>query len=165
MIVYRMAIEKDLNCIAKVFKDATLNMYKKGIFQWDKTYPSREILREDIKKEQMFIGLFEGEIVCAYVLNRECNNGYENGIWEYSHSSYSVIHRLCVAPKYQNMGIGSHTLKHIERQLKRLGIECVRLDCFISNPYARRMYEKNGYSIVGHTDFSTRRFLLMEKRL
>ena len=165
MIVYRMAIEKDLRNIHKLFNEATSNMYKKGIFQWESAYPGIEILKEDINKEQMFIGLKDGDIACAYVINRQWESVYENGHWKGKNFNCCVIHRLCVAPKYQNEGIGSQTLKHIEGQLRNWGIDSIRTDCYIMNPYARKMYEKSGYTAVGHADLKRGRFLLFEKEL
>ena len=100
-----------------------------------------------------------------YVINKECDEEYSDGNWKYPDSSYSVIHRLCVNPKYQNQGIGKLTLQHIERQVKKQGSETIRLDVFSLNPYALKMYKKLGYSKTGEVHWRKGKFYLMEKKI
>jgi len=73
--------------------------------------------------------------------------------------------RLCVSADSQNKGIGSKLLAHIEEQVKNMGYSSVRLDVFSENPYALKLYEKNGYEKRGHADWRKGRFFLMEKTL
>lgn len=73
-------------------------------------YPDKYILQNDIIKKQLYIGKIESVIVCIYVLNGDCDEQYINGNWKYSNATYSVIHRMCVNPKFQNQGIGALTI-------------------------------------------------------
>ena len=100
-----------------------------------------------------------------YVINQECDKAYQNGEWKYPDCEYRIIHRLCVNPVYQNQGIGTQTLSHIERELRKSGIEAVRLDVFSNNPFALSLYSNNGYKKVGYADWRKGRFYLMEKLL
>ena len=72
---------------------------------------------------------------------------------------------LRVSPSFQHNGIGNVVLRHIEKQLIEAGYDSVRLDVFTQNPYALRLYEKNGYVKRGFADWRKGRFLLMEKKL
>jgi len=56
-------------------------------------------------------------------------------------------------------------LLHIEEQIKNMGYLSIRLDVFSENPYALKLYEKNGYEKRGHADWRKGRFFLMEKTL
>ncbi|WP_242874671.1 MULTISPECIES: GNAT family N-acetyltransferase [Clostridium] len=78
-------------------------------------------------------------------MNSDCDEQYINGNWKYQNATYNVIHRMCVNPKFQNQGIGALTLKHIERKLKSERVETIRLDVFSLNPFALKMYHKQGY--------------------
>ena len=78
---------------------------------------------------------------------------------------FYVIHRLCVNPKFQNQGIGTQTMKHIEKQVLSKGIDVIRLDAFTLNPFALKMYEKLGYTKVGDVNWRKGKFHLMEKKL
>ena len=164
-ISFRKAKESDLNDVFQVVTDAIAEMNRNNIFQWDEFYPDRELLKEDISKNQLFLGRADGEIASIYVLNSECEEEYEDGEWQYPDASFGVIHRLCVNPKLQNKGVGRMTVEHIEEALKAEGIEAIRIDAFTLNPFALKMYDKLGFSKVGTVDWRKGRFWLMEKKL
>ena len=162
---YRKGTEADLDAVFSVFRAAIAEMDRNGIPQWDELYPDKEILAEDISKNELFIGTIGGEIACVFVLNSECDEEYEIGEWQYPDASFCVIHRLCVNPKFQNRGVGLETMKYIEAELKKEGFESIRFDAFTLNPYALRLYDKLGYAKVGYVDWRKGRFILMEKKL
>ena len=74
-----------------------------------------------------------------------------------------IVHRLCVNPQYQNIGIGTKTMMKIEDMVKKMGVNSIRLDAFTENPQALRLYEKLGYTTTGYADWRKGRFALMEK--
>ncbi len=160
-----LAQKEDLDNVLTMFAGAINEMNSNGIDQWDRMYPDRNLLEEDIIKRQLFIGLYKGIVVSAYVLNRECDEQYVNGKWKYPDSTYYVIHRLCVNPIYQNKGIGTLTMLHIENEIRKMGIDTIRLDVFTLNPYAVKMYEKLGYLKVGFVHWRKGKFYLMEKKV
>lgn len=164
-ILFRQAQENELEEIYHIFVLAIESMIQHNIFQWDELYPDKEILKQDIKKKQLYIGLSNKKIVCAYVLNQECDEQYNNGNWQYPEAQYCVIHRLCVNPEAQNKGIGTLTMEYIEKEVIKAGVSSIRLDAFTQNPYAIQLYKKLDYHVVGYADWRKGRFCLMEKRL
>ena len=78
-----LAQKEDLGIVMSIFTDAINEMNSKGIYQWDSIYPTRNTLEEDIKKKQLYIGIYEGTVVSAYVLNQEYDEQYANGEWKY----------------------------------------------------------------------------------
>lgn len=164
-ILFRSAVETDLDDVYQVFVSAIVEMNRCNIPQWDEIYPDREILKDDILKKQLYLGIINNEIASAYVVNQECDEQYRNGKWHFPNASFCVIHRLCVNHKFQNKGIGTVTMEHIESELKNKGIETIRLDAFTLNPYALRMYEKLGYIKVGCANWRKGQFYLLEKKL
>lgn len=162
---FLLAQKEDLDSIFSMFTDAINKMNENNIYQWDNIYPDRNILKEDISKGELYIGLYDGKIASAYVINQECDEQYSNGHWKYPESKYYVIHRLCVNPVFQNKGIGKLTMNHIENEIKKMGINTIRLDAFTLNPYAISMYEKLGYAKVGFANWRKGKFYLMEKRI
>ncbi len=160
-----LAQKEDLGIVMSIFTDAINEMNSKGIYQWDSIYPTRNTLEEDIKKKQLYIGIYEGTVVSAYVLNQEYDEQYANGECKYPNSTYYVVHRLCVNPRFQNKGIGTLTMLHIENEVKKMGVDTIRLDAFTLNPYAVKMYEKLGYSKVGLANWRKGKFYLMEKKI
>lgn len=164
-ISYRIANIDDLDDISRIVNNAVKQLEHEKIYQWDSIYPTKEDFRKDIKKNQLYTGIINDKIVVVYALNKNCDEQYRNGEWQYIGDNYNVIHRLCVSPDCQNKGIAHKTLLHIESELRVLGIEAIRLDAFCENPYALKLYSNNGYQKVGIANWRKGRFLLMEKLL
>lgn len=155
----------DLNIIIDIFKNAINEMNDNNISQWDEIYPTSEILKEDILKKEMYVGIKGDTIVSVIVVNNEFDEQYKNGDWKYADESFAVVHRLCVNPIYQNQKIGQATMSMLEEILKKDGIESIRLDAFSLNPYALKMYRALGYQKVGETNWRKGLFYLLEKKL
>ena len=162
---YSKADINDLEEIYSLYQNAIIAMEKDNIHQWDEVYPDKDILKEDITKNQMYIGKTDNKITVCFVLSEECDEEYKNGCWKYTDSRFNVIHRLCVNPLFQNQGIAAKTLEYIENLSKSEGYDSIRLDCFTQNPYSRKLYDKAGYSITGYADWRKGRFELREKKL
>ena len=164
-MIYRLAKETDIDKICSLVESAVRKMELQQIFQWDNLYPTKADFLDDVQKQQLFIGMSNNDISVVYVLNKDSDKEYENGAWKYPNSEYRIIHRLCVNPEYQNRGIAKSTLIHIEKELREMGIETIRLDVFSNNPFALSLYQNNGYKKVGNADWRKGRFYLMEKHL
>ena len=162
---YSKANINDLEEIYSLYQNAIIAMEKDNIHQWDEIYPDKDILKEDITKNQMYIGKTDNKIAVCFVLSEECDEEYKNGFWKYPDSRFNVIHRLCVNPLFQNQGIAAKTLEYIENLSKSEGYDSIRLDCFTQNPYSKKLYDKAGYSITGYADWRKGRFELREKKL
>lgn len=106
-----------------------------------------------------------GTIAAVYVVNCECDEQYRNADWKGSEDSFRVIHRLCVHPMYQHRGLGKEILDHIEADLRRQGVQAIRLNAFSRNPYALALYRDQGYTMTGTADWRKGRFYLMEMLL
>lgn len=164
-IEYKIACLDDLKEICMLVNNAINTMIMQNILQWDNLYPNEEVLREDIIKQQLYVGIVDNHIAVIYVLNQDCDEAYKNGKWKYEYKPYYVVHRLCVNPLFQNKGIAQLTMQHIEKELLLLGITSIRLDAFTKNPYALKLYDKLGYSKVGYANWRKGKFYLMEKYL
>lgn len=164
-ISYRTANIDDLDDTFKLIKNAVKQMEHDNIDQWDSIYPTKEDLRSDIWKKELYVGTINNRIIVIYALNKECDQQYENGKWQYVGNDFNVIHRLCVLPDFQKKGIAHTTLLHIENELRFLGMKAIRLDVFCENPYALKLYSDNGYLKVGIANWRKGNFFLMEKLL
>ena len=162
---YRLGTINDLDDVCLLVSDAITEMGRHGIFQWDELYPTRHDFEEDIKKDSLFVVLDEGALMAFYVISGECDEQYGNGHWQCADETAYVLHRFCVSPRMQNKGIGKAVLTHIEKQIKDLGYQSVRLDTFTQNPFAQRLYRHSGYEPTGYADWRKGRFDLMEKKL
>ena len=160
---FRLATIEDLPEICSMIEQAKQLMSEQGIEQWDDIYPVYEDFEEDIKKKTLYLAQKRDLLAAIYVISEECDDEYLKCEWK--SKKPCIIHRFCVSPSFQNKGIGKTVLQHIEEQLFDAGYDSVRLDVFTQNPYALRLYEKNGYVDRGYADWRKGRFLLMEKKL
>lgn len=161
----RKADSRDLDQIFDLFRKAIRVMNNLGIHQWDIFYPTKKILRTDISEGQLYVCETEGRIASVFVLNEEYDAVYDQADWKYPDGRFAIIHRLCVHPDFQRIGVGSETLRLIEDLAREKGYSSLRLDVFSQNPYSNRMYAKLGYEKTGEAHWRKGIFWLMEKRI
>lgn len=162
---YRKGTKDDLKAIDTLVSDAIRHMESQGIMQWDENYPTHEDFRRDIESGNLYVGCDKEKLAVVYVLNQEFDDAYKTGKWQDESKSFHIIHRLCVNPKYQNQGIARMALECIESDLKKAGVDAVRLDVFTENPYALKLYTGCGFQTVGKVKWHKGDFYLMEKYL
>lgn len=160
---YRLAQYDDLDEICNLIKKAIIEMECHEIYQWDECYPSRENFESDIKEKTLHLVFEKDRFAAVYVINKECEEEYDECTWKGRDEDSYIMHRLCVSPDFQHKGIGKEVLLHIEEQVKEMGGNSIRLDVFSENPFALHLYEKNGYERRGQAEWRMRKFFLMEK--
>lgn len=174
-LIFRKAELCDAKPVFDFVRNAVNLMISQKIFQWDEIYPTYEDFERDIKNGEAFVAEFaenttenfenHKKIAAIYVLNKECDEAYKTGKWQYDGKDYVVIHRFCVNPEFQHKGVGFKVCSHILERAKNDGIKAVRLDVFSQNPYSLRLYEKLGFKTTGRADWRKGKFLLQEKIL
>jgi ribosomal protein S18 acetylase RimI-like enzyme len=146
----------DLKSVNQFYSEITSDLRKKGVNQWDRYYPNRFVIREDLKHGTLF-GIQEGkQLVGAIVLDRKESKKYKNLPWEDVFGKPLVIHRLAVHPLYQGKGFGKMLLQFAEEFARNNGNSSIRLDVYSENPGALAMYERKGYRKVGAIRFPFR---------
>lgn len=162
---FRKGCASDLAEIDALVQAAILAMNAAGIEQWDEVYPTVDDFRRDCESGHLRVGEIRGRVAVVYVLNRLCDEEYHAADWQCCDGDWRVLHRLCVHPDFQNLGVGNQTMAHIEQEALNSGVRSLRLDVFTRNPYALRLYQKRGFRQAGTADWRMGRFLLMEKIL
>lgn len=163
MFFYEKAGEGDKDEVMELFDAVKKKMSAEGIDQWDELYPAISDISEDIKNGNLTLVKQGRKLVAVYTLNQIQNTAYKFGDFKDTSGSFAVLHRLCVRPEYQGMGIAARTLKKIDEQAAREGFSSIRLDVFTKNPRAVKLYEAAGYRYAGDAYFRKGKFALMEK--
>ncbi|MGI5906899.1 MAG: GNAT family N-acetyltransferase [Candidatus Pararuminococcus gallinarum] len=156
---------EQIDGIFAMYKKAVESMKRLGIDQWDDAYPDLATITEDVQNQHLHVGILEGVIAVAVAVNQSADPEYQKGGWQDSSGDFSVIHRLCVSPDFQNRGIARAVMTSIEHRERELGRKSIRLDSFSKNPHALRLYQSLGYRIVGEAQFRKGTFIMMEKLL
>lgn len=122
---FRQAVMQDLPQLKDMYKRIIKDMNEQNIQIWDDIYPC-EFFEDDIKNNQLYILLNNGEIVSAFVLS-DTNSGETAVEWNDNHAKAVYIDRLGVNVKYSKKGIGSLMLDKAKEIAKTLNAEYLRL--------------------------------------
>ena len=165
-MIIRVGEYRDIVAIMDIFKKAIADMDAKGINQWDDIYPSEDVLLNDIRQNNIIVSVNAmNTIQGVIVLDEHQDIAYEDIKWKYNLGKQLIIHRLCIHPNFQGEGIARMLIKYAEC----IGIEqkykSIRLDAFIPNIRACRMYEQLGYHKRGIVTFRKGAFYCYEKGL
>ncbi len=162
---FRFATREDLPILFTLYKSGIEGMQKAGIDQWDNEYPNAQTIEEDVTNGDLHVCICEGKISAAFALNRLVDEEYNTTAWEKPDANFIAMHRLCVSPDFQRMGIGKACMLEIERFALENGYNAIRLDTFSKNIKAIPMYESLGFKAVGEAFWRKGRFIIFEKNL
>lgn len=102
---YRLATLNDIDNICSLVSVVIKQMENMGIYQWDSLYPTREDFYMDINNRTLYVVEYGYKFVAIYVINQEYDNEYNKYEWNNPDETACIIHRLCMAPSFQNKGI------------------------------------------------------------
>ncbi|UZW12479.1 GNAT family N-acetyltransferase [Clostridium pasteurianum] len=154
---------ESLDILLEIIKLAVADMHEQGVYQWDHTYPSKDIISDDIREENLYMYVDENIIKGFIVLNEYQDKEYEKVQWKCTQGKQLIVHRLCVGPKYKGKGIATRLIEYADIYGRDNNYSSIRLDTFIDNKRARRLYEKEGYNMVGELNFRLGTFCCFEK--
>lgn len=140
---FRQAVMQDLPQLKDMYKRIIKNMNEQNIQIWDDIYPC-EFFEDDIKNNQLYILLNNGEIVSAFVLS-DTNSGETAVEWNNNHAKAVYIDRLGVNVKYSKKGIGSLMLDKAKEIAKTFNAEYLRLFVVDINIPAIQLYNKKEF--------------------
>jgi ribosomal protein S18 acetylase RimI-like enzyme len=149
----RPALIKDLAEIKKLTEACAVAMQEKNIFQWNEYYPSREKLKADISKKELYVLEENAEIIGIIVLSDFMDEEYIPVEWLTRTGKNLYIHRLATHPSVWGMGYGQKLMDFAENFARKNGFESVRLDTFSQNKRNHRFYESRGYKRLGDIYF------------
>lgn len=122
--------------------------WRKGI------YPTMEDARRGVRTQTLFVARVKGHIAGTIVLNHHQEDAYRGMPWAVAAADEKVmvVHTFAVHPAYAGQGIGSALLDFAKEHATREGMESLRLDVYVGNAPAIRLYERAGYTCVGEAD-------------
>lgn len=150
-----VATKANLAQAMSLIEACIVHMEGEGIHQWDKRYPSPELIGNDIAQGNLYLFRDGGELKGIAALNEEQSFEYGGVKWLTSGGKILVVHRLAVHPLWQRKGIAARLMDFAETHARRNGYTSIRLDVYTANPAAVRLYERRGYVRVGQVYFKT----------
>ena len=144
-MLIKKAIYSDLEVCHSITKCCADEMIKNGIFQWNETYPSKEILQKDIEFQQLWKLTENNTIIGIIVLTKIEDVEYKSVKWLTENRNNLYVHRLAVHPTYQGQGYAQKLMSFAENYAVDNNYNSIRLDTFSKNIRNQKFYEKRGY--------------------
>ena len=126
----RKALVQDIPHIKKITEACAQHMIDQGIYQWNKNYPSLEVLTKDVKANNVYVYLLEQEIIATVMFSMEMDDFYREIDWLIQDAKQLYVHRLAVHPTYQGQGIARGLMDFGEALAKEKECLSIRLDTF-----------------------------------
>lgn len=133
-------------------------------------FPPQAMVEEAVRQRQQFVGVEDGLIVAAYLMDHDCDEAYGAIPWQVDAApdEVGILHALRVLPEYGGRGYSRRLVEHAIDEARRRGLRAIRLDCIEGNDVPQRMYRSYGFEHRGDADITypdigvPRRFLLYE---
>jgi ribosomal protein S18 acetylase RimI-like enzyme len=161
----RQSKKEDAVMLMAVIRAASSAMLAKDIDQWDEVYPNFDVLKKDIGNGELFVLEEDGALKGMVVLNEFQDKEYADVDWRYTVGKQLVVHRLCVHPEFQGMGVAKRLMDFAENYAQKNGYSSIRLDCFTQNPTSVALYTKLEYAKAGTVTFRKGIFYCFEKKV
>jgi ribosomal protein S18 acetylase RimI-like enzyme len=142
----RKATYDDIDECMDLAKFANQLMLSRGNPQWNCGYPTTEILKRDVDKDQLIVAVENNEIVAMMALLFEKDEIYERyDFW--TEGPYISVHRVVS----KRRGLGRKLLTLAIEKAKEMGIN-IRIDTHPKNIHMQRLVESLGFIKVGEVD-------------
>ena len=139
-----LAKESDLSLLENLYARAREKMKESGNpTQWKDSYPPRELLLEDIRKERMYLMWDAGELLGAFVFFTGEEPAYQHidGKWLTENREYGVVHRVAANGK---RGFLRRVMEYCSERARD-----IRIDTHEDNAPMRGALEKLGFAACG----------------
>lgn len=154
-MLFRQAIEKDLDTICTIIDDAVSYMLAEGRQQWSRSYPARSHIAGDVANSCGYVLEDETGIVAygAVVFTGEPAYEQLDGKWG-TDGPYVVVHRLAVADRARGHGLSYIFMRETERLALRNGTHSFRIDTNFDNVQMLRLMTRLGFTYRGEITYS-----------
>lgn len=150
MNTLEVAQPQDLEICGRIINDGREFQRAQGFVQWDDTYPTVDLIREDIKIGKGYVLKIDGVIAGYMFIDFSGEPAYLNikGEWR-SKQKYAVVHRMAFSKDFQGKGLSAITFELIEKLCLENGVKYIRMDTDFPNKRMQHVLTKNGFVNCG----------------
>ena len=122
-------------------------------------FPPDEMIKDAIKERNQFIGIEDGRIVAAYIMNHDRDEAYHAVKWLIDANDNE---------EYGGRGYSKQLVQHAIDTARERNLKSIRLDCIEGNDIPQKMYMSFGFKYVDKVEITyvdigvPRKFLLYE---
>ena len=161
-MMIKPAIKQDIDAIMDCYKHTIKRMHELSIFQWDESYPTRDLIENDIERGEFYVLKENNTILGCVCLNQDEHPTYASVEWNFE-QPVLVVHRLAVNPNTQGKGVAKRIMQYAEDLCVKKQYNGIRLDTFVENPLAIGLYLKLGYNQLSQVSFKNRTYYCFDK--
>ena len=143
----------DIPNILSLTKAYAADLCRKGIYQWNEKYPSREAFNVDLARGELWVLEQKGRLVGCMALSKVMDAEYRDVEWIGGTGDNRYVHRLAIHPEFQGQGYARQLMDYAEARARSEGAVSIRLDTFSQNNRNQRFYEQRGYTRLGSVYF------------
>ena len=136
----------DINTVLSLTKNCTQHLIEKGIFQWNKHYPSKAVLQKDIELQQLWKLEKNNLIIGVVAITTIKDPEYFAVKWLCQSNKNLYIHRLAVHPHFQGKGYAKKLMDFAENYGRSHHFQSIRLDTFSQNKRNQQFYKNRNYT-------------------
>ena len=169
-MIFRKATHADIDRIAEIVSYASQRLHKAGIDQWQRGYPNRQSVENDVNNGVGMVLSLGNEILAYGAVIFTGEKAYDDltgGEWltksDTTAPRYAVIHRLCVSEIFVGMGFAKQFVQAAEAMAAE-SAESMRIDTHPDNKIMQGLVASLGYTYCGDVVIESRR-LAYEKVL
>ncbi len=142
-----LATTNDINEIMAIIKDAKQRMKNDNLEQWTTdNYPNLKTIQADIEMNTLYKYTINNDIAGIIVIN---DDFYAQYPLKFNPAKCRAIHRVAVANKYLNHGIGVKLYTCAEQVIKNNGYQTSVVDTYSKNIKMCNLITKCNYEQVG----------------
>ncbi|MEK9756414.1 MAG: GNAT family N-acetyltransferase [Bacteroidota bacterium] len=153
MLEIQLAKISELEIVEEIARACAKDMIKKNIFQWNEYYPSKNVFKNDIENQDLYVGSINSKVISCIMFSSFKDEVYKDVKWLKSDSKNLYIHRLAVHPAFQKKGFASKMMNFAENYAKINNFNSIRLDTFSQNPRNNKFYKSRNYIKLGDVYF------------
>ena len=170
-MIFRKATHADIDRIAEIISYASQRLHKAGIDQWQRGYPNRQSVENDVNNGVGMVLSLGNEILAYGAVIFTGEKAYDDltgGEWLTRSNTtaprYAVIHRLCVSEIFVGMGFAKQFVQAAEAMATERA-ESMRIDTHADNRTMQHLMRSMGYTYCGIIYFESRSLTAFEKIL
>ena len=149
----RQAVPADIPAIAETYRALLTYEEQHGsTSNWKPdVYPTIAVPESKVPTGTMYVLEEDGEICASMVINHDQAEEYAKVDWQYpgEGDKVLVIHTLCIPPEKAGHGYGSRMVEYAQQMAAETGCEVIRIDTYVHNEPAKKLYQKHGFRIAG----------------
>jgi len=144
---------KKIPAVMRLLKECIADMQAHGIDQWDESYPTEEMVSDDIQCQSLYGIKDEEGFIAIVTIDERGVPEYNEVKWLTQDGSSLFVHRLAVHPKWHRKKIATTLMDFAEQLANDKHYASIRLDVYSGNFRGVGLYESCGYKRTGQVYF------------